>query len=127
MNPVMAIQTAPSDELVVPRSAKALFRVVRGARMPAEIMTILTEVRELLGQEVKMLAAVRVMAGHAVFLDRRMFENKRSAFVSVATVTKLVIRLGPDHSVRQGSMRVMTINAGHFSFENRMVRKTIHL
>jgi len=68
--------------------------------MPTEIMAILTEVRKFLGQKVKMLTAVRIMTGHAVFLDRGMFENKGPAFIGVTAVTKLVICLSPDHSMR---------------------------
>ena len=59
-------------------------RAVDRSRVSRGVVAVLAKVRRLLVQQLGMHRAVRVVAGRAVLLDRRMAEHERAALVRMA-------------------------------------------
>src|SRR6516165_9035735 len=66
--------------------------------------------------------AVRVMAGGAVLLDRRVVEHERSALVGVARVALIVDRRLLHHHRGERPVWVMAVAALDLSLDDRVVR-----
>jgi hypothetical protein len=83
-----------------------------------------TQVRIALDQELCVDAAMRVMADHAAFPQRRMLENKWTGLFAVARGAGLIL---PRHGQAAGwfqnvaAMRVMALGAVHFLLHHRMM------
>ena len=84
------------------------------------LMTVLAEVRDLLGQKFLVSAAVGSVAVHTVFFDRRVFVEERSALVRMALVAELVGRFVTDLGFGEGAMGVMTIVTAGLVLLDRM-------
>src|SRR5947207_10174338 len=74
--------------------------------MPCDVVAILAQVRDGFVEQLAVRRAVRVVAGQAVLLDRRMREHVRPPLVSVTGRALLVDGLLLDHRVAERAMRV---------------------
>lgn len=89
----MAIQTGTGDETIRRgRTLETRKICVHGPGMAAGVMTALAELRYPVGQKFPVIAAMGGMAGLAIFLDRRMFPEKRPALFRMTFITKLINR-----------------------------------
>ena len=76
-------------------------------------------------QKFVVIGSMRMMAGHAIFPHRRVLPNKRPAFFGVALVTGVVDRIRFHQHFGRRAVRVVTIDAGNFSFRQRHVRALV--
>lgn len=82
-------------------------------------MTLLAETR-LFGDEHFIVGrAMGVVAGKAVFLDRRVFPKDRRLFFCVTFVTFVINRFGIYQFFASRTMRVMAGGASHDAFSGR--------
>ena len=70
-----------------------------------------------------MRGAVRVVAGQAVLLDRRVREDERSALVGVARQALLVDRFIAQHHRAMRAVRIVAIRALDLVLDDRVVRR----
>src|SRR2546426_6017659 len=93
----VAVQARASDETRVRRArrraAEPLIAAIERARMARRVVAVLAQVRYPLGEQLVVVRAVRVVAGEAVLLDRRVFLHERPALVGMAAGAQLVHRL----------------------------------
>lgn len=93
--------------------------------MLGPVVTALTNERNLLTQQFVVVAAVGRMAGHAVFLHRRMLVHVRAAFFGVAVVAELVDGVGLDHFGSEAAMGIMAIRAGDLALLDGVMRLAV--
>ena len=122
MNLGMAVRArATEHSLAGFETGKCRVTVPHRAHVTGAVVAVLAKVRHVLDQQLAVLTSVRIMASETIFLDGRMFPDKRTALVGVALIAKLVDVIGLEITVAQGSMRIMTIGAGHFPFYDRVM------
>ena len=85
-----------------------------------------TEPRPRDFQHELIVRAVRVVAVQAVFADRRMLEQERSALLGMAFVAS-VVDVSVFKSASVAAMRVVAIGADDLAFARRMMRLAVHL
>ena len=90
--------------------------------MQIGIMAVLTEVGDLLLQEIFMPAAVGIMTGDAVLFNRRVLPDKWPPFFSVTAVAELVNVVFHQHLWQKGAMAVVTVTAFNFAFTDGVMR-----
>ncbi len=118
----MTVHTRATGELVVGTPGKATIVVISRTRVTTPVMTVLTEIRHPLCQQLAVPAAVRIVTGSAVLFDRRMLPNKGSALLCVAGVAKLVAAVGAQHALFHRAMWVVAISTGNLAFDDRVMR-----
>lgn len=99
-----------------PVEHKPAGRHLRCRRMAGLYMAALAQPGAFHAQQRGMVGAVRRMAVHAVFGDRRMFEEKWSPFFRVALIAVFIDRIGGQELLGCRSMRVMATGAIQFAF-----------
>ncbi len=90
-------------------------------------VTLLAEPRQRKLQHLLANSPVRLVAIHAVFGDRGMLPEKRSALLGVTAVTKVVRRVGREKRFGDRAVRVVARRASHLSFPQRHVGIAEHL
>ena len=119
MNLRMAVGT-PSIE------SEARCRQLRSSGMPRFVVALLAEPRHAGFQELRPTRAMRVMATCAVFRNRRVLPQERTAAFRVALVAVLVdARFGQQFRVR-APMRIVAIRACDLAFPERHVRRALN-
>ena len=98
-------------------------RAVDRARMPRPVVAVLAEVGRGLVEELGVHRAVRVVAGRAVLLDRRVVEHVRAALVGVAAVALVVDGRLLQHRRRDRAVRVVAVAALDLAFDDRVMRR----
>ena len=78
-------------------------------------------------QQVLVDRAVRVVTVQAIFPDRRVFEQERSALFGMTLVAGVVDRGGPQQRFIRRAVRLMAVGADHLAFAQRHVRRAGHL
>ena len=92
------------------------------ARMEGSRVTLLAEKRPTHCQQIGIHRAVRTVAKRAVFGYWRVFKQERPAFFSM-TLKAGVIQRGFDQlSLRDRPVRIMAVDTGRTTFQNRMPR-----
>src|SRR6266540_247857 len=104
------------------RAAEALIAAVVRAGVARPVVAVLAEIRRALVEELRVDRSVRVVAGQAVLLDRRVLVHEGAALVGVAAGAQLIHRLLLDHGVAQGTMGVVAAGALELPLDDRMVR-----
>src|SRR5262249_48684137 len=120
---VVAVDAAARDQARVLRPGPGAARVVDRARVARRVVAVLADVGRLLLEQARVVRAVRVMAGKAVLLDRRMVPHERAALLGVAAGAELRDRFGVDHRFREGAVRVVAIGARELALDDRVVRR----
>ena len=78
-------------------------------------------------QQTLEIGAVRIVAVEAVFPNRRVLEEEGPTLLGVAAVADLVDAIGFEQGVRRRAMRIVAIDAGDLSFQQRHVRAHVKL
>jgi hypothetical protein len=71
-------------------------------------MAALAELRGFPGQELRMVAAVRIMACQAVLFNRRVLPHERSSLIRVACITEFIDSVGFNLFVAECAVDVVT-------------------
>lgn len=116
----MTVQAALTQQVLRRHTGRQTVRIVGDARMPALRVTTLAKERGALHEHPRMVRSMWVVAGRAVFSDRRMFPQERTAFFRVAPEAGIVQVLPHKLQFRCGAVRAVTTRAGHFAFTQRM-------
>src|SRR5438270_9982446 len=95
------------------------------AAVARRLMALLAEERRARLQKVVVVRAVRVVAEHAVFLDRLVRAHERPALLHVTGVAGLVDRILDQRLLAGGAVRVVAVGASYFSFAHRVVRLAV--
>ena len=90
--------------------------------MTRRLVALLTQERRSNLEHVHNRSSMRVVANGAVFLDRSVLIHEGALEICVTFVTGQIDRLLVKHGFIV-PMWVMATAAGHFAFENRMVRR----
>lgn len=85
-------------------------------------MAALTKLRRAADEELSVIAPVRRVAGPAIFFNRWMFPEVRTALFRVACIAKFVDRSGLDELLLETAMLIMAVRAFHFTFLDGVVR-----
>src|SRR6266542_5219196 len=93
------------------------------AGVPRDVVAILAKVRDGFVEQLAMRRAVRIVAGQAVLLDRRVGKHVRTPFVGMTVVALVVHRFLLDHRVAERAMRVVAVGAPDLALENRVMRR----
>ncbi len=88
--------------------------------MPRRRMTTLAQQRCATGQHARVVGTVRRMTQTAVFADRRVLPQIRTAFLRVTVVAGIVQRLTGKLRCCRVAVRAVTSGTVHFPFEKRV-------
>ena len=92
--------------------------------MAGRLMALLAKVRRPHLEKIGNGRAMRVVANRAVLLHRRVVPDVRPALLHVAGVAGFVDAVSDHQSRRYRAVRVMTVGANDFAFQNRMAVRT---
>lgn len=93
--------------------------------MPRPIMTLLADVRNLLHQQLVMVASMGAVTSQTVLFHWRVLIHVRASLFSVTFITEIIDRVGLQVLITERSMGVVTVGAGNLPFLNWMVRLSI--
>jgi hypothetical protein len=93
----------------------------------AGVVTGLAELGCFAGEEIIVVASVRLMTDGAVLGDRRMLKGKRSSLLRMALVTEVGRGIGLHHLVAEASVSRVAVRALHLALGDRMVRLSLQL
>ena len=79
------------------------------------------------GQHARLIGAVGIMAVGAIFPDRLMFPQERTAFFGMTLVTDLVNGVFSQLMRAGGTMGIMTIGTDDLALHHRMMRAFVEV
>src|SRR5512133_3790536 len=121
MDGAVAVVAATVKPTSAGNAAEVSISAVWRARMLGPVMTLLTNIRLLVFQQLECLGAVGCVAFRAVFFNRRVFPYIRSTFFCVALVAELVDVFSLDAAMAQCAVGVVAIGTFDLTLDDRVV------
>jgi hypothetical protein len=122
MNLTVAVAAVLAEQVGVGLIAWQPAAVSELARMEGGRVTLLTEKRAAHCQQIRIHGAMRTVAERAVFGNRRVFKQERPAFFSMTLKAGVIQRGFDQFSLRDRPVRIMAVDTGRTTFQNRMPR-----
>jgi hypothetical protein len=131
VNVAVAVHTSLSEKLVFLRRGAPSKAVLQGISLGAvaetDIVTSLAELGRLAGEEVVMIAPMRLVTGRTVLRNRRVLKSEGSSLLLMTGVAKLRNGIGPEHLLAKSPVGRVTIRALHLALDNRVVGLSVYL
>lgn len=130
MNVTVTIETPLTHEAIPATGGPAsetVLEAVGPVIVPVRGVTTLTQTGRLACEKVLVIAAMRLVAGFAVFRNGRMLERERTSFFRMTLVAKVRGRIGPYHLGAKPAMRCVAVSTFYFTLPDGMVCLLVQL